>query len=84
LEYINKMANLVLNKFLIKEIMAKKKINTFSELAKMLGISKNQVSNIMSNKFNPIKSNVEELAKFFKVSPLDLIVEIKEEEKSKL
>jgi len=78
------MANLVLNKFLIKEIMAKKKINTFSELAKMLGISKNQVSNIMSNKFNPIKSNVEELAKFFKVSPLDLIVEIKEEEKSKL
>lgn len=82
MDIIKKMANLVLNKFLIKEIMAKKKINTFSELAQMLGISKNQVSNIMSNKFTPIKSNVEELAKLLQVNPLDLIVEVKEEEKS--
>ncbi len=70
------MTKLVLDKFLIKEIMAKKKINTFSELAQILGISKNQVSNILSNKFNPIKSNVDELAKFLGVSPLDLIMEL--------
>ena len=56
--------------------MAKKKINTQSELAKMLGISKNQLSNILSDKFNPIKSNVIELAKFLEVNPLE-IIEIK-------
>ena len=53
--------------------MAKKKINTQSELAKMLGISKNQLSNILSDKFNPIKSNVIELAKFLEVNPLEII-----------
>ena len=36
----------VIDKFKIKEIMAKNKIKNFSELAKMLGISKNQLSNI--------------------------------------
>jgi len=53
--------------------MAKKKINTQTELAKMLGISKNQLSNILSNKFNPIKSNVIELAEFLEVSPLEIL-----------
>ena len=62
-----------INRFKIKELMAKKKINTFSDLAKSLGISKNQLSNILSNKYNPIKSNIVEIAKFFKVDPIDLI-----------
>ncbi len=53
--------------------MAKKKINNQTELAKMLGISKNQLSNILSNKFNPIKSNVIELSEFLEVSPLEII-----------
>ena len=53
--------------------MAKKEINTQTELAKMLGISKNQLSNILSEKFNPIKSNVIELAEFLEVSPLEII-----------
>ena len=44
--------------------MAKKQINNQTELADVLGISKNQVSNILSEKFNPIKSNVIELAEF--------------------
>ena len=39
----------------------------------MLGISKNQLSNILSEKFNPIKSNVVELADFLGVSPLEII-----------
>jgi len=64
---------LKIDKFKVKEIMAKRKIDNFTELAKMLGISKNQLSNILSSKFKPIKSNVEELAKFLKVSPLDII-----------
>jgi DNA (cytosine-5)-methyltransferase 1 len=52
--------------------MAKKKIDNFSELAKMLGISKNQLSNILSDKYNPIKSNIVELARFFNVDPVEL------------
>ena len=53
--------------------MAKKEINTQTELAKMLGVSKNQLSNILSDKFNPIKSNVVELAEFLEVNPLEII-----------
>jgi len=71
-----------INKFKVKELMAKKEINTQSELAKMLGISKNQLSNILSEKFNPIKSNVVELAIFLGVSPLELLEE-KDENKAK-
>jgi len=66
---------LKINKFKVKELMAKKKISTQQELANMLGISKNQLSNILSDKFNPIKSNVVELAKFLEVSPLEIIEE---------
>jgi DNA (cytosine-5)-methyltransferase 1 len=62
-----------INKFKIKELMAKKKINNQTELAEVLGISKNQVSNILSEKFNPIKSNVIQLAEFLEVSPLEII-----------
>lgn len=64
---------IVLDKFKIKEMMAKKKIDNFTELSKMLGISKNQLSNILSDKFTPIKSNVVELASFFGVDPLEII-----------
>jgi DNA-binding Xre family transcriptional regulator len=64
---------LVLDKFKIKELMAKKKIDNFTELAKMLGISKNHLSNILSNKFKPVKSNVMEIAEFLGVNPLDII-----------
>ena len=62
-----------INRFKIKELMAKKKIDNFSELARMLGISKNQLSNILSEKYNPIKSNVVELAEFFDVDIGDLL-----------
>ncbi len=70
-----------INKFKVKELMAKNHINTQSELAKMLGISKNQLSNILSDKFNPVKSNIVELAKFLDVSPLE-IIETKSKDKT--
>lgn len=41
----------------------------------MLGIAKNKLSNILSEKFNPIKSNVVELANFLEISPLEIIEE---------
>ncbi len=69
---------LKINKFKVKELMAKKEISTQKELANMLGISKNQLSNILSDKFNPIKSNVIELANFLGVNPLE-IIEVKNE-----
>lgn len=55
--------------------MAKKQIATLQELANSLGISKTQLSNILSDKFIPIKSNVIELAEFFDISPLEIIKE---------
>ena len=55
--------------------MAKKKIKNQTELAKMLGISKNQLSNILSEKFSPIKSNIIELSDFLGVSPLEILKE---------
>jgi len=62
-----------IDKFKVKELMAKRKIKNQTELAKMLGISKNQLSNILSSKSNPIKSNVVELAEFLGVNPLDIM-----------
>lgn len=64
-----------IDKFKVKELMAKKQIATLQELANSLGISKTQVSNILSDKFVPIKSNVVELAQFLGVNPLELIKE---------
>jgi len=64
---------LKLNKFKIRELMAKKQIKTQSDLAQFLGMSKNQISNILSEKFNPIKSNVIQLADFLDVNPLEII-----------
>lgn len=58
--------------------MAQKEINSQTELAEILGISKNQLSNILSEKFNPIKSNVIELAEFLGISPLEIIEEKRE------
>lgn len=70
----------VVSKAKVLELMAKKNILTFKELAESLGISTTQLSNILSNKFEPIKSNIVELANFLEVSPLELI---KERDKAK-
>lgn len=64
-----------INRAKILELMAKKNILTFKELAEALGISTTQLSNILSEKFEPIKSNVVELAEFLEVSPIELIKE---------
>lgn len=62
-----------LDKNYIKKLMLDKNINTFWELAKMLNISKSQLSNLLSDKFNPIKSNIQEIADFFWIDPLELL-----------
>lgn len=68
----------IINKAKVLEQMAKKEIITFKELAEALGISTTQLSNILSEKFEPIKSNVVELAEFLEISPIELIKESKE------
>ncbi len=65
----------IVNKAKVIELMAKKEIVTFKELAKALGISTTQLSNILSEKFEPIKSNVVELAEFLEVNPTEIIKE---------
>ncbi len=69
----------IINKAKVVEQMAKKNITTFKELAKALDISTTQLSNILSEKFEPIKSNIVELAEFLEVSPIELIKEKAEE-----
>jgi DNA (cytosine-5)-methyltransferase 1 len=53
--------------------MKNKNIKNQVELAEKLGMSKNQVSNILSEKFNPIKSNIVQLSELLEVSPLEII-----------
>lgn len=65
----------IVNKSKVIELMAKKEIMTFKGLAEALGISTTQLSNILSEKFEPIKSNIVELAEFLEVSPIELIKE---------
>lgn len=61
------------NKAKVVELMAKKGILTFKELAQSLDISTTQLSNILSEKFEPVKSNIVDLADFLEVSPIELI-----------
>lgn len=58
--------------------MGRRGITTFKELAQALGLSTTQVSNILSDKFDPVKSNVREIAEFLGVSPLELITDRRE------
>jgi DNA (cytosine-5)-methyltransferase 1 len=61
-----------LNKNRVLEAMATKKIKTLHELASLLGITKNQLSVMLSEKFNPIKSNVLKLCEMLEVTPFEL------------
>lgn len=70
----------IVNKAKVIEQMAKKDITTLTELAEALGMSRTQLSNILSEKFEPIKSNVVELAEFLEISPIELIKEKTKEE----
>lgn len=62
-----------INKAKVKELMYKKGLATQTELANLLGVTKNQLSLTLSSKFNPIKSNVLKLCEVLEVSPMDLL-----------
>ncbi|HHU74750.1 MAG TPA: DNA (cytosine-5-)-methyltransferase [Clostridiales bacterium] len=56
--------------------MKEKGISTQQELADILGITKNQLSVMLSVKANPFKSTYNKLCAALNVSPLDIITEI--------
>lgn len=60
--------------------MTKNNIKTQSELANKLGISKNQLSVILSEKNSPFKSSIRDLSKVLEVSPLEIISTLSMEE----
>ena len=62
-----------INKVKVKEAMAKKGMKTQTQLAEMLNITKNQLSVMLSEKFQPLKSNVENLCKTLEVSPSEIL-----------
>lgn len=62
-----------LSKTKIKEAMEQKGIKTFTELAEKLGITKNQLSVMLSDKYNPLKARVEELCQLLGVNPSSVL-----------
>lgn len=62
-----------ISKIKVKEYMSKQGIKTQTELASRMGITKNQLSVILSGSYNPFKSNAVKLADVLAVEPLSLI-----------
>ncbi|WP_199870139.1 DNA (cytosine-5-)-methyltransferase [Clostridium senegalense] len=72
-----------ISKELLNKVMAEKGIKTQTELAEKIGITKNQLSRILSEKFNPIKSNIVKLCEVLDIGFED-IIEIKKEKSEQL
>jgi len=62
-----------LNKVRVKEAMDTKGIPTYTELAYMLGITKNQLSVMLSDTYSPFKSRVEGLCEILQIAPIELL-----------
>lgn len=58
-----------LSKVKVREAMDRQKIKNYTELAELLGITKNQLSVMMSDNYNPLKSRVEDMCQILDVSP---------------
>lgn len=58
-----------LSKVKVKEAMEAEGIKTFTELADKVGITKNQLSVMLSESYNPLKSRVETLCEILNVWP---------------
>lgn len=58
-----------LSKVKVKEAMEEQNIRTFAELAAKMGITKNQLSVILSDGYNPLKTRINDLCAILKVQP---------------
>lgn len=64
----------IIDKDEVHAIMEKNNIKTQSELANRLGVTKNQLSVILSSKSNPIKSNCQKLCDVLGVEPMKIMI----------
>lgn len=60
---------MVFSKTKIKEAMARQNIKTFAELSTKIGITKNQLSVMLSDRYNPLKARADELCRILQVRP---------------
>lgn len=60
--------------------MNEKGITTYTELADKMGITKNQLSVMLSNRYNPFKKRVSELCEVLDIKPATLLEEIESHE----
>lgn len=67
------MEKIILNKKKINKLMNSKEISTQTELAKIMGITKNQLSVLLSDKYCPIKSTALKLCSVLDVDISDII-----------
>ena len=65
--------NYVVDKEKVHKIMEKQDISTQQELANMLGITKNQLSVMLSARGNPFKSSFSKLCMTLEASPVELL-----------
>ena len=77
------MKRISIDKNKLKKIMREKNIKNQTELASSMGITKNQLSVILSDKFTPIKSNVERMCQILDIG-FDEIMEIEEIEEEQM
>ncbi|HAE91468.1 MAG TPA: DNA (cytosine-5-)-methyltransferase [Tissierella sp.] len=62
-----------INKVRVREAMERIGIKTQTELADKLGISKNQLSAMLSEKYNPLKARVAELCDVLNIKPNEIL-----------
>ena len=61
------MKKTTIDKNKIKELIKLRGLKNQTELASKMGITKNQLSEILSHKFSPLKSNVEKLCDILEI-----------------
>lgn len=77
------MKKISIDKNKLKKIMHEKNIKSQTELALNMGITKNQLSTILSDKFTPIKSNVEKMCEILDIG-FDEIMTIEDIEEEQI
>jgi DNA (cytosine-5)-methyltransferase 1 len=70
----------ILDAIKVKQFRLEKEISSRSNLAKEIGITKNQLSFILSNKFDPVKLQAKNILEFLNVSVLEVMTQVDLEE----
>ena len=74
---------MIINKVKVIEAMDRKGIHTQTDLAQAMNITKNQLSVLLSDSYNPIKSSVEKLCTTLDILPEDILSSSPHHDKAK-